>query len=116
MGNVQTTRHPLSPLQVAAFFDHRQTPTKTRRKPVNRAHRRAVTRRQRKVAAAIHAAAHRAKADRQPVRIFGFTDACADCSAGATITMHPDSTAVADILHDAHCPAANGVVAWRPAS
>lgn len=86
---------------------------------MNRAHRRAMARRHRKVsavAAVIDAAKARARADGIPFRLLGFVDACSDCTAHADITMNPDGTAMANIWHDDHCPAARGALPWRAAS
>jgi hypothetical protein len=79
---------------------------------MNRERRRAA-RAQRKTAAVLLTAKERARTADRPVRVFGFHSACADCRAGATITVNPDGTAIADIHHDEHCPAANGAVPWR---
>jgi hypothetical protein len=68
------------------------------------------------VAALIDAAKARARADGQPFRLLGFVDACADCSATADITLHPDGRATSDVWHDDGCPAAAGTVPWSVAS
>ena len=65
------------------------------------------------MAAAIGFAKNQAKADVHRFKLLGLTDARADCSATAFITLHPDGRATSDVWHDEHCPAANGAVPWR---
>lgn len=51
---------------------------------------------------------------RRPV--VGLTDACADCRATGSLTPLPSGAVLGEVFHDPGCPAARGIVDWRPAS
>ncbi|WP_326546098.1 hypothetical protein QGN32_20545 [Mycolicibacterium sp. ND9-15] len=58
---------------------------------------------------------HRVDTTGLPGVIHGLTDACADCTAEGAIILLPGGDAIGHVYHDDHCPAAAGIVQWRPA-
>jgi hypothetical protein len=77
--------------------------------PNNRAARRRAERQRRngdKILAAIRAGRS----------VVGLTDACADCGASGSLTPLKGGLVLGEVFHEAGCPAAAGVVEWRPAS
>jgi hypothetical protein len=47
-------------------------------------------------------------------RVVGLTGACSDCGATGALQPLGDGRVLGEVFHDAGCPAANGVVSWRP--
>lgn len=74
----------------------------------NRAARRRAERAARKSATAILNAIDRGRP------VVGLTGACSDCGATGSLTPISAGQVLAEVWHDPSCPAARGVVAWRP--
>jgi hypothetical protein len=66
-------------------------------------------------AARMRALQHAVEQTGKPGRIHGLTEACRDCTGGGTLHLLPGRVVVAEVHHDANCPAAAGVVDWKPA-
>jgi len=64
----------------------------------------------------IHHMCADAEASGKPLVIYGLTDACRDCNATGSLARLPGGQILASIFHDPHCPAAAGVVEWKPAA
>ena len=50
----------------------------------------------------------------QPGHVYGLTGGCVDCTADGALTLLPGAVIIAHVFHDEHCPAAAGVIPWRP--
>jgi hypothetical protein len=48
--------------------------------------------------------------------VVGLTGACSDCTATGSLTPLPSGAVLGEVWHLPGCPAAAGVVEWRPAS
>ncbi|BBX16960.1 hypothetical protein CRI77_25035 [Mycolicibacterium duvalii] len=85
--------------------------------------RNTMSRRQRRQHARTHPAAAqiqqlraRVNATGQPGVLSGLTDACRDCRADGQLILLPGDRIISQIFHDDGCPAATGVVDWKPVS
>lgn len=82
---------------------------------MNRRQRRDHQRRLSKIGSELDALMNASEADGKPWVIRGMSGACRDC--GATGSMRGrgrHGTVVAEIRHDHGCPAARGLVDWKP--